>query len=92
MICPRTDTSSADTGSSATISFGLDGERLGDADALLLTSAELVRPPAEVRRARRQSDLLEEIDHVLLGVTPAADLVQQHDAAQRLVHGLARVE
>ena len=42
-ICARTDTSSADTASSATISRGSHGERAGDADALALAAAQLVR-------------------------------------------------
>ena len=42
-ICERIDTSSADTGSSAIEELRLDGERPGDADALALAAAELVR-------------------------------------------------
>ena len=37
------DTSSADTGSSSTSSFGLQRQRPGDADALPLAAGELVR-------------------------------------------------
>jgi hypothetical protein len=37
------DTSSAETGSSQTMSFGLERERAGDADALALAAGELVR-------------------------------------------------
>ena len=40
--CAWIDTSSAETGSSATSSFGLSVERAGDADALALAAGELV--------------------------------------------------
>ena len=43
MIWAWIETSSAETGSSQTISFGIDGERAGDADALALAAGELVR-------------------------------------------------
>ena len=41
--CAWIDTSSAETGSSATISFGLQGQRAGHPDALALAAGELVR-------------------------------------------------
>ena len=41
-ICAWIETSSAETGSSATISLGLEGERPGQADALPLAAGELV--------------------------------------------------
>ena len=43
MICAWIDTSRADTGSSATISRGLQREGAGDTDALPLAPRELVR-------------------------------------------------
>ncbi len=43
MIVACTDTSSADTGSSAISTVGLEGERPGDPDALALTAGELAR-------------------------------------------------
>ena len=51
MICACTETSSAETGSSAMISLGSQRERPGDADALALAAGELVRDSG--RRARR---------------------------------------
>ena len=50
MICAWIDTSSADTGSSQTISFGLQRQRPGDADALALAAGELGREPVVVLR------------------------------------------
>ena len=41
--CAWIETSSAETGSSATITFGLERQRPGDADALPLAAGELVR-------------------------------------------------
>ncbi len=43
MICAWIDTSSAETGSSQMMSFGLEHQRPGDADALALAAGELVR-------------------------------------------------
>ena len=43
MICAWIETSRAETGSSAMISFGSQRERAGDADALALAAGELVR-------------------------------------------------
>ena len=48
MTCAWIDTSSADTGSSQTISFGLDRERARDADALALPAGELMRIAARM--------------------------------------------
>ena len=48
MICAWIETSSAETGSSQTISFGLQRERPGDADALPLAAGELGREPVVV--------------------------------------------
>ena len=52
-ICACTDTSSAETGSSQMISFGLEHERAGDRDALALAAGELVRPAVARRRRGR---------------------------------------
>ena len=52
MTCAWIDTSSAETGSSATISFGLSGQRAGDADALALAAGELVRIAVVVLRVQ----------------------------------------
>ena len=43
MICAWIETSRAETGSSATISFGRSGERPRDPDPLPLAAGELVR-------------------------------------------------
>ena len=48
MTCAWIDTSSADTGSSATMNSRLDRQRAGDADALALPARELVRIAARV--------------------------------------------
>ena len=48
--CARTDTSSAATGSSATMSFGFERQRPGDGDALALAARELGRIPLASRR------------------------------------------
>ena len=48
MTCAWIETSSAETGSSQTISFGLHRQRAGDADALALAAGELVRIAAHV--------------------------------------------
>ena len=57
MICACTETSSADTGSSSTISCGSQRQRAGHADPLALAAGELVRVAVEVlgREARRGS-------------------------------------
>ena len=48
-ICAWIDTSSADTGSSQTTSFGLQDQRARDADALALAARELVRVAVHLR-------------------------------------------
>ena len=42
MICAWIDTSSAETGSSATMKLGLQGQSAGDADALALAAGKFV--------------------------------------------------
>ena len=59
MTCAWIETSSADTGSSQTISFGLDRERARDADALALAAGEFVRIAAHV--VGLQADRLEQL-------------------------------
>ena len=49
MTCAWIETSSADTGSSPTISFGPERQRAGDADALALAARELVRVVGHLR-------------------------------------------
>ena len=80
MICAWIDTSSAETGSSATMKLGLERERARDADALALAAGELMR----VARAAlaRQADLIAAGRHARRAARAAlADAV--HDAAAR---------
>ena len=65
-ICACTETSSAETGSSQTISFGFDGERAGDADPLALAARELVREAVVVLRV--ETDDLEQLLHAALAL------------------------
>ncbi len=60
-ICAWTETSSAETGSSATISFGFTRERPGDPDPLALAARELVREAVVVLRVQAH-DLEEVLD------------------------------
>ena len=62
------ETSSADTGSSSTSTFGSQRERPGDADALALAAGELVRVPVAVLGV--EADLSQQLAHLL----PAAVL------------------
>ena len=55
-----TETSSAETGSSATTTFGVAGEGAGDADALLLPARELARPA--VGEGARQLHQVEQLE------------------------------
>ena len=59
ITCAWIDTSSADTGSSATMKLRLDRERPGDADALALPARELVRIAARV--LGREADQREQL-------------------------------
>ncbi len=71
MICAWIDTSSADTGSSPTISSGLKRQRAGDADALALAAGEFVREGVDQFRA--QPDPLEQMRHPLAALLRRAD-------------------
>ncbi len=62
MICAWIDTSSADTGSSQTISFGLERQRPGDADALALAAGELGREAVVVLGV--EADQLHQLLHL----------------------------
>ena len=57
--CERIETSSALTGSSATITFGFEHQRPGQRDPLALAAGELVRVALE--RVSRQADLVEQL-------------------------------
>ena len=58
MTCAWIETSSAETGSSATMKLRLQRQRAGDGDALALTAGEFVRVVAHLRRP--QADALEQ--------------------------------
>ena len=64
MICARIDTSSAETGSSSTMSLGFRHQRARHRDALALAAAELVR--VEVGLLRAQPDAAEHLGDALL--------------------------
>ena len=87
-ICACTETSSAETGSSQTISFGLKRERARDADPLPLAARELVRVAVVVLRAQAHAieQLADAALHVLLG------LVDRERLADDLADALARVQ
>ena len=59
MTCAWIDTSSAETGSSPMMSFGIERQRAGDADALALAAGELVRVVVHLRPA--QADAVEQL-------------------------------
>ena len=69
-ICAWIETSSADTGSSQTISFGRQRERARDADALPLAARELVRIAVVVLRVEADAvhQLLHRAADVALGL------------------------
>ena len=75
--CACTETSSAETGSSQTISFGLQRQRAGDAEALPLAAGELVRILG--RRLGAQADAGEQPLHPLapLGAGHAGEVAQR---------------
>ena len=66
MTCAWMDTSRADTGSSQMISFGPEGQRPGDPDALPLAAGELGREPVEVLRV--EPDQLHQLLHAALAL------------------------
>src|SRR5216110_546532 len=90
MICAWIDTSRAETGSSATMSFGLTASAR-DADALALTAGELVRVPPQV--VGRQADGLEELDDALFPQLPRlGELVDHERLADDRAHRHPRIE
>ena len=90
MICAWIETSSADTGSSATISCGSHAERPRDADALALPAGELVREAVVV--LGREPHPLEQALHGAAQLGAGLDAVQAHRVADDLHDALARVE
>ena len=89
-ICAWTDTSSADTGSSQTISFGFDRERARDADALALAAGELVREAVVVLGV--EADDLEQLLHAALDLGVGAELVHLERLGDDEADALARVQ
>jgi hypothetical protein len=91
ITCAWIETSSAETASSQTISFGFDGERPGDADALPLPARELVRIAAHV--VGREADRLEQLDDPRLELGPALrQLVDDQRLADDRADRHARIE
>ena len=89
-ICAWIETSSAETGSSQTISFGAERERAGDADSLALAARELVR--VAVREARVEADHVEQLADPDAPVLARADPVHDQRLADDVADRHARVE
>ena len=90
MICAWIETSSADTGSSAMISFGAQRERPGDPDSLPLSAGELVRVAVVVLGA--QSDSLEELADLALQFLARGEPVKPQRVADDLSDAVARIQ
>ena len=91
MICAWIETSSAETGSSQTISRGLQDHRAGDADALALAARELVR--VAVDHLRRQAGLRHHLAHARPDRVPAeAGLVGGERLGDAVADRHARIE
>ena len=88
--CACTETSSAETSSSATRQSGLDGERAGDADPLALAAGELVRITS--RRVRGQADEGQQLGDARRDCGSFAQPVDPERLAQHGADGLAGVE
>ena len=88
--CAWIDTSSAETGSSATISFGLQRERAGDADALALAAGELVRVAVVVLRV--EADQLQQVLHRALDAVLGLDVLDPERRADDRADGVPRVQ
>ena len=85
-----TETSSADTGSSATRSAGDTRERARETDALALAAGQLVRI-AEAQLVA-QTDLVEQLDHLRVEVAAAREPLHVERLADDLPARHARVE
>ena len=70
--------------------LGLDGERPGDADALALAAAELVRIALDERGV--ETDQLEQLGDARLARLARREVVDAQRLGQDLADGLARVE
>ena len=90
MIWAWIETSSAETGSSAMISFGLQRERPGDPDPLALPAGELVRIAVVVLGV--EPDPLEQLLDARFSTSPRRDAVEPQRVADDLADALARVQ
>ena len=91
MICDWIETSSAETGSSATISFGVERERAGDRDALALAAGEFVRVAGDApRRAGRRGR--SSSAHALSALPRRADAMHVERLADDGADAVARIE
>ena len=90
MICAWIDTSSDDTGSSADDELGTDGERAGNADALALSAAELMRITRMMVLA--QTDLMEQLHPLSRFACALASLWISGPFADDIADAHARIE
>ena len=89
--CAWIETSSADTGSSHTMSFGLQRERARDADALPLAARELVRVAVDVLGVE-PDDVEQLLGTRLCCSRPCPDAVDHERLGDDLADGHARVQ
>ena len=90
-ICARTETSSAETGSSATMNSGLQGQRPGDADALALAAREGVR--VAIGGVRGETAPFEQGDDLVAGGgRRLRQAVDDQRLGDELEHGHPRVQ
>ena len=90
MTCAWIETSSAETGSSQTISLGSQGEGAGDADPLALAARELVRVAVVVLGV--QADELQQLLHLALDLVLGHDPWSRNGVADDRADGLPRVQ
>src|SRR5919202_1274496 len=89
-ICAWIETSSAETGSSATMSFGCSASARAPAGAWALPAGELVREAVVV--LRRQPDLLHQLLHLRLALAGGADVVDAQRVGDDRADALSRVQ
>jgi hypothetical protein len=87
-ICAWIDRSSAETGSSQTISSG-SSIKARAIDALPLAAGKFVRIP--VQRFRRQPDARDDVEHAAPAFRPVAAPMHLERRRQQLAHRLARI-
>ena len=88
--CAWMDTSSADTGSSATTSRGRRTQRTRQRDALALAARELVREPCDCGPG--EPDQVEQLGHPLPPLGPGADPLDGQRLSQDRAHPHPRVQ